>query len=79
MVSVTGASIQNNECVWQTRIVGLLAMSIMMAAKTEREREEGEEEKKEREREREEGRREQRKTITSDKNGNICKTLKSSK
>ena len=41
MVSVTGASIQNNECVWQTRIVGLLAMSIMMAAKTEREREEG--------------------------------------
>ena len=39
MVSVTGASIQNNECVWQTRIVGLLAMSIMMAAKTERERE----------------------------------------
>lgn len=52
MVSVTGASIQNNECVWQTRIVGLLAMSIMMAAKTEREREEGEEEKKERERER---------------------------
>ena len=57
MVSVTGASIQNNECVWQTRIVGLLVMSIMMAAKTERERERergggGEKGEGERERER---------------------------
>lgn len=53
-------------------------MSIMMAAKTERERER-KRRRKRRGREREEGRREQRKTITSDKNGNICKTLKSSK
>ena len=61
MVSVTGASIQDNECVWQTRIVGLLVMSIMMAAKTERERERGGgggekgEGERERERERERG------------------------
>lgn len=53
MVSVTGASIQNNECVWQTRIVGLLAMSIMMAAKTERERERRGRRRKRRGRERE--------------------------